>query len=104
VERARSHQSYSSYAGLTRVSIAFHERLAKGMDCRVKPGNDEFLPPGPKGPQILTRRPTLQPADFKAIPSFVRSLRLAVRTSPSHGENRSSILLGSASNFNNLLS
>jgi hypothetical protein len=28
---------------------------------------------------------------------MVRSLRLAVRTSPSHGENRSSILLGSAS-------
>src|SRR5216684_739734 len=27
---------------------------------------------------------------------MVRSLRLAVRTSPSHGENRSSILLGSA--------
>jgi ketosteroid isomerase-like protein len=42
---------------------------------------------------------TLQPADFKAIPFFVRSLRLAVRTSPSHGENRSSILLGSAKAF-----
>ncbi len=34
---------------------------------------------------------------------MVRSLRLAVRTSPSHGENRSSILLGSANLFNYLL-
>jgi hypothetical protein len=33
---------------------------------------------------------------------MVRSLRLAVRTSPSHGENRSSILLGSASDLNGL--
>jgi len=31
-----------SYAGLTRVSIDLRKkRFSKGMDCRVKPGNDE---------------------------------------------------------------
>jgi hypothetical protein len=31
-----------SYAGLTRVSINLHKkRFRKGMDCRVKRGNDE---------------------------------------------------------------
>src|ERR1700694_2273283 len=32
--------AHSSYAGLPRVSIT-HEALAKAMDCRVKPGNDD---------------------------------------------------------------
>ncbi len=32
----------SSYAGLTRVSILEKKHLAQTMDCRVKPGNDEF--------------------------------------------------------------
>jgi hypothetical protein len=33
----------ASYAGLTRVSITLREKsLAKWMDCRVKPGNDEL--------------------------------------------------------------
>jgi hypothetical protein len=32
----------SSYAGLTRVSIDLRKNLAKKMDCRVKPGNDEW--------------------------------------------------------------
>jgi hypothetical protein len=31
-----------SYAGLTRVSINLRKSLSKKMDCRVKPGNDEF--------------------------------------------------------------
>ena len=30
-----------SCAGLTRASILFEKRLAKKMDCRVKPGNDD---------------------------------------------------------------
>jgi hypothetical protein len=30
-----------SYAGLTRVSIYLREESSKGMDCRVKPGNDD---------------------------------------------------------------
>jgi hypothetical protein len=30
-----------SYAGLTRVSITLQKTLAKKMDCRVKPGNDD---------------------------------------------------------------
>jgi hypothetical protein len=30
-----------SYAGLTRVSIYFARDFNEGMDCRVKPGNDE---------------------------------------------------------------
>jgi hypothetical protein len=34
-------QRCSSYAGLTRVSV---KRLAKEMDCPVKPGNDELAP------------------------------------------------------------
>jgi hypothetical protein len=34
-------ETHSSYAGLTRVSIKLHKRLAKRMDRRVKPGNDE---------------------------------------------------------------
>ena len=33
----------SSYAGLTRVSITLRRSFLKRMDCRVKPGNDEFL-------------------------------------------------------------
>jgi hypothetical protein len=33
---------YSSYAGLTRVSIHLRKKhFAKKMDCRVKPGNDD---------------------------------------------------------------
>jgi hypothetical protein len=36
----------ASYAGLTRVSIHLREKvLAKKMDCRVKPGNDNFAYP-----------------------------------------------------------
>src|SRR4051812_15794667 len=32
----------ASYAGLTRVSISLHNTLCEaGMDCPVKPGNDE---------------------------------------------------------------
>jgi len=31
----------SSYAGLTRVSITLQKTLAKKMDCRLKPGNDD---------------------------------------------------------------
>jgi hypothetical protein len=32
----------SSYAGLTRVSINLREEhFSKGMDCRIKSGNDE---------------------------------------------------------------
>src|ERR1700676_738296 len=42
VVRAEHQQLQSSYAGLTRVSINLHESLAKKMDCRVKPGNDEL--------------------------------------------------------------
>jgi hypothetical protein len=34
-------QHTSSYAGLTRVSIALHKSLRKRMDCRVEPGNDD---------------------------------------------------------------
>jgi len=30
----------SSCAGLTRASIHLRKSLSKGMDCRVKPGND----------------------------------------------------------------
>ena len=33
----------ASYAGLTRVSILFEKSLSKGMDCRVKPGNDAVI-------------------------------------------------------------
>jgi hypothetical protein len=32
----------ASYAGLTRVSITLRKSLSKRMDCRVKPGNDEW--------------------------------------------------------------
>ena len=32
----------ASYAGLTRVSITLRKSLAKRIDCRVKPGNDEI--------------------------------------------------------------
>jgi hypothetical protein len=40
-------ESLSTYsvscAGLTRASINLHKMLfAKGMDCRVKPGNDSM--------------------------------------------------------------
>jgi hypothetical protein len=31
------------YAGLTRVSIHLRKKLSKAMDCRVKPGNDDFV-------------------------------------------------------------
>src|SRR4051794_6960319 len=31
----------ASCAGLTRASITLRKSLSKGMDCRVKPGNDE---------------------------------------------------------------
>ena len=48
------------------------------------------------------RQPRLAAGGFQGYSLFVRSLRLAVRTSPSHGENRSSILLGSASLFKGL--
>src|ERR1700738_3504132 len=41
----------------------------------------------------------LDAGGFQGYSLMVRSLRLAVRTSPSQGENRSSILLGSASCF-----
>jgi hypothetical protein len=34
-----------SYAGLTRVSINLQRVFSKGMDCRVKPGNDGVLTP-----------------------------------------------------------
>jgi hypothetical protein len=34
------------YAGLTRVSITLRKSLSKKMDCRIKPGNDEFSCPG----------------------------------------------------------
>src|ERR1700733_6016620 len=49
--------------------------------------------------RVWGRQPRLAAGGFQGYSLFLRSLRLAVRTSPSHGENRSSILLGSASNF-----
>jgi hypothetical protein len=36
-----STQTHSSCPGLTRASIDFEKASWKGMDCRVKPGNDE---------------------------------------------------------------
>src|SRR6266404_7067472 len=42
-----SHQTHSSYAGLTRVSINLHESLAKRMDGQVKPGHDDLSNPTP---------------------------------------------------------
>ena len=54
--------------------------------------------PDRSAPSHRTRRQTrLADGGFQGYSLLVRSLRLAVRTSPSHGENRSSILLGSAS-------
>jgi hypothetical protein len=52
--------------------------------------------------RVWGRQPRLAAGGFQGYSLFVRSLRLAVRTSPSHGENRSSILLGSASLFKGL--
>jgi hypothetical protein len=37
------HRAQLSYAGLTRVPIQLQKSLTKKMDCRVKPGNDEFF-------------------------------------------------------------
>ena len=39
--KALGHAHIPSYAGLTRVSIILQKTLAKKMDCRVKPGNDD---------------------------------------------------------------
>jgi hypothetical protein len=48
---------------MTRPSTSFCRRYKKDVDARDKPGHDEqggFSVP----------KPTLQPADFKAIPFF----------------------------------
>jgi hypothetical protein len=39
----------ASCAGLTRASIILRKSLSRGMDCRVKPGNDEVDEPGYDG-------------------------------------------------------
>src|SRR5258705_4554347 len=44
IQCTRKHQQLKpSYAGLTRVSIDLQqEHCSLGMDCRVKPGNDDL--------------------------------------------------------------
>jgi hypothetical protein len=45
VKRSEPTRALPSYAGLTRVSIHLRKKrfLRRGMDCRVKPGNDEGI-------------------------------------------------------------
>jgi hypothetical protein len=80
----------------------------KAMQARSTCGNGDFrpIPACRRSPAASRGRALafshLAASGFQGYSPMVRSLRLAVRTSPSHGENRSSILLGSASSFNNL--
>jgi len=51
--------THSSYAGLTRASIRFVSSLAKTMDCRVKPGNDEGRDSRTPGLHVTLADPSL---------------------------------------------
>ena len=74
--------------------------------CRLRSEQHRAREARTAPPPDFSRRfdgsPSLQPADFKAIPSALRSHRLAVRTWPSQGRNRGSIPLGSANDFSGL--
>src|SRR5512132_3699552 len=47
---------HASPAGLTRGSIFFARGFAKEMDCRVKPGNDDWSKPTENAPAIISLR------------------------------------------------
>jgi hypothetical protein len=49
--------------GLTRVSIDLRRSLAKTMDCRVKPGNDESERQGRAHVPDAVQRPSLCAAE-----------------------------------------
>ncbi len=72
----------SSYAGLTRVSINFHDKhFSKKMDCRVKPGNDGCALRRSRASQFCSRTPSITTVEAELLPARLES-RMSRRSVP----------------------